>query len=744
MLLNRIVCCVAVAMVFMVSYAWAEDPYPIDGVRLLGSSMREDCYGIATDAAGNAFITGWTTGSLDGANQGSYDMFLAKYGADGNWQWTEQLGTSLNDGCYSVAVDSAGNALITGYTEGLLGETSYGNKDAFLAKYDSSGTQVWTRQFGTSSWEFGQSVSVDSADNVYIAGNTYGEMPENRSQGATDAFLAKFDTNGDPVWVRQFGTDRVDEARGVTVDSADNVYIVGNTYGALPGYTNQGWTDTYLAKYDASGNQLWVRQFGTSSYEQGQSVAVDADGNAFIGGSTWGYLGTDPGGSHSGAFDAFLTKYDTDGDLQWTQQLGTGEFEEGTSVAVDAAGNAFLTGYTGGYLGTGEGSNLGSYDVFLTKYDTGGTLLWTEQFGTSSSESGFGVAVDATGNAFLTGITTGDLGGANPGGFSAFLAKFSASSSEPLPGDANLDGVVDLLDLGIVGDNWKQTGVEWGDGDFNDDDVVDLLDLGIVGDHWKEVAAGMSFGGAMSTVGVPEPSTFAMLIAATLGLAVFFVRRRQQQEKVTMKKCLMVLVCIAALAPCAANAEIIGTWSLEESVGGGLDRYVLTVTPTAGEVMTGFDIVAYDTDFTPHFATGGGAIFEDGKNSDTSFLLHKEHYEGSPPAIADLLVVSDSEANFLLQAAFTVATGGDYESGWSGALELLEILVSEDSITDPYSELTVEDASWAGPGLARVGFGEGAYFEEINMGGVIPEPGTLALLATGLTGLLCYAWRRRK
>ena len=123
-------------------------------------------------------------------------------------------------------------------------------------------------------------------------------------------------------------------------------------------------------------------------------------------------------------------------------------------------------------------------------------------------------------------------------------------------GDANGDDVVDLLDLGILGDNWHLTGTEWEDGDFNEDGVVDLLDLGLLGDNWHEVAAGgMSFSDAMSVVGVPEPSTFAMLVAAALGSDVFFVRRRQRLEKLTMKNCLMVLACIADLAPCAANAD---------------------------------------------------------------------------------------------------------------------------------------------------------------------------------------------
>ena len=194
-------------------------------------------------------------------------------------------------------------------------------------------------------------------------------------------------------------------------------------------------------------------------------------------------------------------------------------------------------------------------------FDQGGNIWeWTDTVVDSSPWSGAyslrGGAYNLDGDAMSASFRSASYGGPTYENFFVGFRVSQALLQSQLMGDANNDNVVDLLDLGILGDNWHLSGMEWEDGDFNDDGVVDLLDLGLLGDNWHEVAAGgMSFSDAMSVVGVPETSTFAMLVAAALGSAVFFVRRRQRLEKVTMKSCLMVLACIAALAPCAANAE---------------------------------------------------------------------------------------------------------------------------------------------------------------------------------------------
>ena len=174
--------------------------------------------------------------------------------------------------------------------------------DAFIAKYDSSGNQLWVRQFGTDGDEEGFGVAVGShgfavnrrgfaADrhgNIYVAGYTDGSFPGQTSAGEVDAFIAKYDSHGNQRWVRQFGTDRSEDALGVAADRHGNTYVVGYTDGSFPGQTSVGEDDAFIAKYDSYGNQHWVRQFGTDGFERALGVAVALGGNAYVVGYTDG------------------------------------------------------------------------------------------------------------------------------------------------------------------------------------------------------------------------------------------------------------------------------------------------------------------------------------------------------------------------------------------------------------------------------------------------------------------------
>ena len=143
-------------------------------------------------------MTGWTGGDLDGnTSSGGKDIFLVKYNSSGTKQWTKQLGTSSEDYGYSVTTDSSGNIYVTSYTSGNLdGNTSSGNNEIILVKYNSSGTKQWTKQLGTSDNDSGLGVTTDSSGNIYVTGYTGGGLDGNTSSGNGDIFLVKYNSSG--------------------------------------------------------------------------------------------------------------------------------------------------------------------------------------------------------------------------------------------------------------------------------------------------------------------------------------------------------------------------------------------------------------------------------------------------------------------------------------------------------------------------------------------------------------------
>jgi hypothetical protein len=307
---------------------------------------------------------------LDGTNSGNNDIFLVKYNSSGTKQWTKQLGTSSNEYGKGVTVDSSGNIYVTGHAwTGLDGNTSSGQDDIFLVKYNSSGTKQWTQQLGTSEYDWGQDVTVDSSDNIYVTGFTQGGLDGNTNSGFADLFLVKYNSSGTKQWTQQLGTSSDDGAQGVTVDSSDNIYVTGYTSGGLDGNTNSGSADLFLVKYNSSGTKQWTKQLGTSSGESGVGVTVDSSDNIYVTGGTSGGL---DGNTSVGGTDIFLVKYLDNGTKQWTQQLGTSSDDGTQGVTVDSSDNIYVTGYTSG--GLDGNTSAGGTDIFLTKFNSDGVL----------------------------------------------------------------------------------------------------------------------------------------------------------------------------------------------------------------------------------------------------------------------------------------------------------------------------------------------------------------------------------
>ena len=262
----------------------------------------------------------------------------------GAFLWTRQFGTSEADAAKAVSVD--GSSVYVAGPMGLHG---------FLQKFDPDGNALWTRQFGTSMEDFTNAVAA-GASGVYVAGYT-------TTADDHDVFLQKFDPDGNALWTRQFGTSEFDFATAVAVD-ASGVYVGGHTLGTFPGETSAG-TDAFLRKYDFDGNVMWTHQFGTSGADGALAIAVDAF-RVYVAGWTTGTFPGQP--SVTGYQDAFLRTYDPDGNVIWTRQFGPAETDAAHAVAVDASG-VYVAGKTG-------------IVAFVQKFDRDGKAVWTRQFGT--------------------------------------------------------------------------------------------------------------------------------------------------------------------------------------------------------------------------------------------------------------------------------------------------------------------------------------------------------------------------
>ena len=343
--------------------------------------------------------------------------------------WIQQFGTISYDEAVDVAIDGDDNIYIIGNsTAGTFpGSIDPLGGNAFVRKYDSTMTPLWTRQWGSEQADRAKSMAVDDDGNVYVVGFTYLTIHNQTSMGKRDAVVLKYDTEGNHLWTRQFGTGGHDEALGVVVDEDGDVYVAGFVRGTLPGQTDSGELDGFVCKYDPGGNQLWTRQFGTGNTDDDIAfdVIVDATETVYAVGSTDGaFEGYDDPSAHN----AFLRAYTSNGTYLWTQQFATGNQSHAFAAGNETADRVYVVGGSEGSL-LGQ-PNIGSSDAFVAKYDSTGTAIQAEQFGTNLLDEAYDVTTDAIGNLYMVGRTNGTFPGQTASGdFDAFVVKYDVDAN---------------------------------------------------------------------------------------------------------------------------------------------------------------------------------------------------------------------------------------------------------------------------------------------------------------------------
>ena len=371
-----------------------------------------------------------------------------------------QIRSPFDDYGNAVTVDAQGNVYIAGHIgDALPGQTYLGGTDAFVQKLDGSLAAVWTSQFGTDNNDSVEAVAVDGAGNVYLAGTTIGEFPRYTTEYfGSDAFVRVYDADGTERWTAQFGTEFATVPQAIAVDGSGNVYVGGHTEGSLPGYDNAGgaalgpvsnWNDAFLRKYGSDGTELWTQQFGHERHDEILGVALDGSGSVYVSGYTdasfEGY--TNPGGR-----DAFIRKYDPDGNVIWTRQFGSDSAAGGQpndkalDIALDSSGNIYVSGSTTGVF-EGESSGGGN-DGFVRKMDPNGEHVWTRQFGGEDDDTADAIAVDGDSNVFVAGNTESSIPGAGGAGADDGFAKsFDSNGGDRWTrtvGTRRIDGARDI------------------------------------------------------------------------------------------------------------------------------------------------------------------------------------------------------------------------------------------------------------------------------------------------------------
>jgi YVTN family beta-propeller protein len=373
--------------------------------------------------------------------------------------YSTYLGGSSFDSAYGIGLDAAGNA----YVAGLTGSFNFPTKaafqpssgapyDAFVAKFDPDGTLVYSTFLGGNDYDDALGIAVDRYGQAHVTGQTSSRNfpvvapAQGHLAGFVDAWVAKLDPKGVPIYSTYLGGKNSEVGRGIAVDPAGNAYVTGGTDSVDFPAENaimpwSGWSDVFVARFDPKGGLTYSTYFGGSDFDMGRGIAADGDGNMYVVGDTsspdFPTLGSPQ--PFGGWYDAFVFKLDRRGQLVYSTLLGGPSYDVGRAIAVDRSGDVWVTGATFSSnfptLNAVQATLNGSFDAFVAKLDRFGSALYSTYLGGTGGEYGLGIAVDIRGNAYVTGTTTSfDFPTLRPsqatfGGSStdAFVTKFDGS-----------------------------------------------------------------------------------------------------------------------------------------------------------------------------------------------------------------------------------------------------------------------------------------------------------------------------
>jgi len=366
----------------------------------------------------------WNTWEQERLDQLVEDCLIAmvhcgSVDATSSIRWVRQFGTLRYDLANAAAPDGRGGSYTAGFTNfSLEGQPYYHRYDAFLTRYDADGDKLWTRQFGTNGTDQALGISVSGTD-VFVAGSTDGRFPRQKANGGTDAFVARFTGRGRLAWLKQFGTHRDDEGAAISA-SADAIVLAGTTRGPLDRQRLDGPSDAFVMRLTPGGLESWTRVLGGDGEDRGLSVALRT-GQVFLAGTTEGL-------HHTVADqDGFVAGFDRRGRPAWSYPLGRSDTDAITSIVPRAEGVYFAGWTSGTFL---DEAPAGGLDAVIGKLGVNGPVLWLKQFGSATDDQATALSIAGKG-LYVAGSTTGELPDGMPLGESdGFLRKYLPNGTE--------------------------------------------------------------------------------------------------------------------------------------------------------------------------------------------------------------------------------------------------------------------------------------------------------------------------
>jgi hypothetical protein len=419
----------------------------ISWAKAMGGTLPEGGEGISVDISGNVYTTGTFQGTVDfDPGPGSFnltsagfnDIFISKLDSSGRFVWAKAIGGDAPGGRADtcIFVDPTGNVYITNVFGGTVDFdpgagtfylTSAGESDIFILKLNSSGRFVWAKSFGGASFDGASGIAGDTSGNIYTTGSFFGTVDFdpgpgtfNLTSGAAeyDAFINKLDSGGNFVWAKSTGG----ASSGISLDASGNVYTTGGFTGTVdfdPGVgtfflNSAGGGDIYVSKLDSSGNLVWAKAMGGTADDNGLDITVDTFGNVYSSGI---FQGSDAFGSEAWtnlglSWALYVSKLDRDGNVAWFKVIaGTGSptFYP-TGIAVDTSGNVYTSGSFDDTVDFDPGAGIfnltsaGGGDIYISKLDRSGNLVWAASMGGALSDGAAGISLDPAGNIYSTGI----------------------------------------------------------------------------------------------------------------------------------------------------------------------------------------------------------------------------------------------------------------------------------------------------------------------------------------------------